>query len=233
MGAFETLLVVGGLGALVVCLVQAGRAFWTVRQLSASGPTPMSELSPGLHEVRGTSLAEGGVTAPVSGRACMYWRVVVEQLERSRWETVVDRREGVPVWIDDGTGRVRVDPTAGEVVVSGASRTRVGVYTHPSAEWTDIAGRLGTLAMAPTQSFLRWREEFLDPGDVVTVVGTAGRDEGGGWEISGATRDGLVVSDRDDAEVIRHHRRLGWRWSAGAGLAALVLGALAYVNLSG
>ena len=221
MGTLEWLALLLGSGAVVGCFVQAGRAFWTTRMVGASGPTPMIELSEGLHEIRGTSLAEGGVTAPLSGRACMYSRVVVEQLVRTRWQTVIERREAVPVWVDDGTGRVWVDPSAAEVVISGASRVRTGIYTHPSGEWSEVATRLGELAATPSQPFLRWREECLDAGDVVTVVGTARREAGGGWAMAAAAGSAFVVSDRDDGEVVRHHRRLGRRWALG-GVAALI-----------
>ncbi len=225
MGTVEWLVLLVGSGTVIGCFAQAARAFWTTRLVGASGPTPMVELSEGLHEIRGTSLAEGGVTAPLSGRACMYSRVVVEQLVRTRWETVVERRDAVPVWVDDGTGRVRVDPSEAEVVISGASRVRTGIYAHPSAEWADVAARIGELAAPPSQAFLRWREECLDAGDVLTVVGTAHREAGGGWVIEGSAGSAFVVSDRDDADVIRHHRRVGRRWALG-GVAALIASAL-------
>jgi hypothetical protein len=212
-----------GGGVTALGLVQAGRAFWTARLLSGSGATPMTELSEGLQEVRGTPLAEGAVTAPLSGRPCLHWRLLVEQQRRTRWETVLDKRASVPFWADDGTGRVRVDPAEAEVVVTAAARVRTGVFAHPSAEWSEVVARVGEPQNPPVLPFLRWREEFLEAGDVVTVVGRAVRDDEGAWAIV-ATEDAFVVSDRDDADVVRHHRRLGRRWALSVGAGTVVLG---------
>lgn len=211
----------GGVGSLVA-VVQAARGFWTVRLLGGSGATPLTELQPGLQEVRGTSLADGVVTAPLSGRPCMYWRLQVEQQRRTRWETVLDRHEAVPFWVDDGTGRARVDPGEAEVVVSAAARVRTGVFAHPSGEWSELVERMGPADAPPVHPFLRWREEYLEAGDVLTVVGRA-RESEGGWAIE-SDGETFVVSDRDENEVLRHHRRVGRRWAVLAVFALLVLG---------
>lgn len=202
--------------------MQAVRAFWTARLLGTTGPTPLADIEAGLQEVRGTTLAEGALITPMSGRPGMYWRLLVEQQRRTRWETVLDRRDQVPFWIDDGTGRARLDVTHAEVIIANTSRTRAGVFQFPSAEWTDLTTRLGAADTPPIAPFLRWREEYLEAGDVVTAVGDA-RREGEGWRIA-ENQVAFMVSDRDETEVIRHHRRLGQRWLlgvlAGAGIAA-------------
>jgi len=210
----------GGVGTLVA-VIQAARGFWTVRLLEGSGATPLTELQPGLQEVRGTSLAEGAVTAPLSGRPCMYWRLQVEQQRRTRWETVLDRREWVPFWIDDGTGRARVEPADADVVVGAAARVRTGVFAHPSAEWSELVERMGPADAPPVHPFLRWREEYLEAGDVLTVVGAA-RDAAGGWVIE-SDGETFVVSDRDEKDVLRHHRRVGRRWTLVSAVAVAIL----------
>lgn len=216
----------GGLGSLVA-IVQSVRAFGTARLLAATGPTPMAELAAALVEVRGTTDSASTVTSPWSGRPGFYVRFLVEQQRRTAWETVIDRRASAPISVDDGTGRVRVDPALAEVVVAAAARVRTGVFAHPSDEWSQVVSRFGAPEVEPQVAFLRWREEVLEPGAIVTVVGRARRGDDG-WEV-GPDPEGFVVSDREEADVVRHHRRLGWRW-AGVLVVALAVGAWGVVG---
>lgn len=218
-----------GSGVAVVGGVLAGNAFSTARLLGSTGPTPMSELSAALHEVRGTVVAEASRTAPMSGRSCVFWRLLVEQQRRTRWEVVLDQRDGVPLFLDDGTGRVHIDPREAEPVATAAGRVRTGVLPHPSPEWSDLVARLGAPEREPSTPFLRWREEVFEVGDALTAVGKASPAEGG-WEL-GPIEGTLVLSDRDEAQVVRQHRRNGRRWAgiAFAGLLVAGWGALSLV----
>lgn len=199
----------GGLGA-AVALVQGGRAFGTARVLAATGPSPMGELFESLVEVRGTTGPNPGVVSPWSGRPALYARFLVEQQRRTRWEAVIDRKETAPFRLDDGTGQVTVDPQQAEVVVAAAARVRTGVFAVPSEEWSQAVARLGPTLNEPQVPFLRWREEVIEPGAALSVVGRA-RPTPSGWEV-GPDPEGFVVSDREEGDVVRHHRRLGWRW---------------------
>lgn len=211
----------GGAGALVA-VVQSVRAFGTARLLAATGPSALGELTETLAEVRGTAQSEGEVSAPVSGRTGLYARLLVEQQRRTRWETVLDHKRAVPFTLDDGTGRVRVDPSEAEVVVSGPARVRAGVVANPSEEWTRLVEAAGPVETEPQAPFLRWREEVVEPGAVLTIIGRARKEEED-WELV-ADPEGFVVSDREEDDVVRHHRRLGWRWAGVLLLATPVLG---------
>lgn len=221
---------VTGAGVTLVGGVLAANAFSTARLLGATGPTPMAELSPMLHEVRGTVVAEEARTAPLSSRPCVFWRLLVEQQRRTRWETVLDQRDGVVLWLDDGTGRVRLDPREAEPVATAAGRVRTGILANPSPEWTELLARLGAPARPATTPFLRWREEVFEVGDALTAIGRAQAIDGG-WEIV-PDQQQFVLSDRDDAEVVRQHRRNGRRWAgiAAAGGALAVWGASALLG---
>lgn len=211
----------GAVGTLAAAAM-AARAFGNARLIASMPPTPIAKLDPGLHEVRGTLAGEGDLVSPLSQRPCVYFRLLLEQRRRNRWETVVDLREARPCALADGSGRVRVDLGAAEVVVAAAQRVRSGVFAVPSAELTELLERLGPVPRTnePAGPFLRWREEVLGAGDVVYAVGTASRDEDA-WAL-GAEEGPYVISDRDEAEVIRHQRRAGRRWAAiGIGCAAI------------
>lgn len=206
------------------------RAFSDARLLAEIGSTPMAELTDGLHEVRGTIKGTDDFRAPISDRSCIGWRLIVEQQRRSTWELVYDKREMGTFAMEDGTGAVQVDAMKAELVLSKTARVRNGVISVPGPEWDALRARLGDPAIEPTTPFLRWKEESIEPDDVMTAIGTLARDEAGGtW---GLSPENLLLSDRDDAEVVRQQRRRGQRhalWAL-AGIAVLAYGIWSFAS---
>lgn len=206
------------------------RAFSDARLLVEIGSTPLSEVSEGLHEVRGTVKAEATFTAPISERLCSGWRLLVEQQRRSAWEVVYDTRKTAPFVMDDGTGTLTVDPATAVLVLSKPSRVRSGVMSVPSPEWDALKALLGDPAIEPTTPFLRWKEESIEPDDVLTVIVTLAKPESGeGWTVS---PDNVLISDRDDAEVVKQQRVQGQRqalWALG-GIAVLTYGVWSLIS---
>jgi hypothetical protein len=196
-----------GVGGIATCVPLAARAFSMARLVASVPPTPLSALEPGLHEVRGSLRAREDVTAAMSERRCVWTRLLLEQRRAGRWQ---------------------VDLAAADVIVASPERARAGIVPVPSEELTALLARLEGSALAEELAgpFVRWHEEELHDGDPVWVVGTARRDVDGTWAL---VADGgpLVVTDRDESDVIRHQRRLGRQWTLGAlaSLVALGLGA--------
>ncbi|MFN7135678.1 MAG: hypothetical protein ACK4N5_26635, partial [Myxococcales bacterium] len=123
-------------GALVgvVATVLAARAFGNARLLAEAAPTPVQDLEDGLHEVGGRLAADGELVAPLTGRPCAYYRLLLEQRRRNRWESVLDQREALPTTVADDTGEVAVRLDDADVVVSSPDRVRTGIFAVPSAE---------------------------------------------------------------------------------------------------
>lgn len=206
------------------------RAFSDARLLAEIGSTPMGELTDGLHEVRGTVKGADDFRAPISDRRCIGWRLIVEQQRRSTWELVYDKREMGVFGMEDGTGAVQVDASKAELVLAKTARVRNGVISVPGPEWDALRARLGDPAIEPTTPFLRWKEESIEPEDVLTAIGSLARAEDGtAWVIG---PENLLLSDRDDAEVVRQQRRRGQRhalWAL-AGIAVLAYGIWSYAS---
>jgi len=212
--------VLAGVGVVftAVCTVLGARAFSNARLLADAAPTAVNELDEGLHEVAGKLVADGELLAPLTGRPAAFYRLLLEQRRRNRWETVLDQRDGVPSAVEDDTGRVAVLLADAEVVVSTADRIRTGIYTVPSVELDALLARVSAPVVPPAGPFLRWREEILLPGDRVFAVGNA-RPEGDAegppaWALRAQESGPVLVSDREETEVIRHQRRTGQRWAA-------------------
>lgn len=84
--------------------------------------TPTSKIhsaAMGLVEVSGLAVGPYTMTAPVTGRACYYYRTVAWQLKQSgknkEWEKVAEECLHLPFFLDDNTGRVLVNPQGAEL----------------------------------------------------------------------------------------------------------------------
>jgi hypothetical protein len=98
-------------------------------RLWRSRRVPVSELtsSTGIVDLRGTARAEVPLMAPLTGRSCVQFTVVLER-KQPRGGQKRDHRPDLitfigtaPFVIDDGTGRMRVDLRDQRVPVTGAS----------------------------------------------------------------------------------------------------------------
>ncbi len=216
----------GGIVGLA-CGVLAARAFGNARLLAEAAPTPVAELEEGLHEVAGQLAADGALSAPLTGRACAYYRLLLEQRRRNRWESVLDQTEALVTAVVDETGDVAVNLADADVVVSSPDRVRTGIFAVPSAELTALLEKVAAPSTPPAGPFLRWREEILVAGDRVFAVGLAEPGDER-WSIAAADGAPVLVSDREEAEVVRHQRRAGQRWAA---IAVVAVGAAVYGSI--
>lgn len=99
-----------------VILITIGRT--SLRRHSALVETdtvPIAEATPGLVEIEGHVLPlEDELEGPMSGERCVAYHHEIERLRRRRkrrsWRTVHKERATVPFCIDDGTGKLEVDP---------------------------------------------------------------------------------------------------------------------------
>lgn len=198
----------------------ARRAWRLARLVSSTPPTALAALDVGLHEVRGAVHGRGALTSPLAGRECLYWRFLLEQRRGGDWETLVDRNEAVPLWLDDGGGRVSITLERADVIVTAQDRSVGGIFGVPSSELTALLERLGEGPANLLGPFVRYREELFLDGDRLHAIGRAERDDEGGWRLI-PDGDSLVLTDRDETEVVRFQERLAVRW---LGLTAIGLG---------
>lgn len=186
------------------------------------------------------------VTAPFTGTECLAYTYEFEELSDG-WATLDEGADHVAFFVEDETGRVRVDPRDADLRLDGEERTvpprrelpeEIAAFVE-SSESIERQGTSGnSIAAELIGNDRRFTEGRLDIGETVYVYGEARSyaDAGrGGDRVDAAVRDGpdvpgFVVSDSTQ-------RGTAWRF-AKRGLSrlaygvAFLLGPLVFVLLN-
>lgn len=119
--------------------------------------------------------------APLTGRACMYYVVTVEQHHStgrsSYWKQIIKEEAGVPFVLDDGTGRAIVDPRSARVALDVDGKGDSGTFDEPSAREAAFLQRHGTTGQGWIfNKRLRYREAIIEVGEQVAILGEGVRE---------------------------------------------------------
>jgi hypothetical protein len=172
------------LGAVLVlgtvALVSAWLAWRTLHRLRIITDTPTSKVRSahqGYVELEGVArpMGDAPLTAPLTHLPCCWYRYRVEELQtvygargetRRRWKTIDYGASTDTFWLDDGTGRVAIDPEGADLRVRhkdvwrGASR--LTAINAPSSILRPLAS---------SNLSYRFTEERINPGDPLYALG--------------------------------------------------------------
>lgn len=158
------------------------------------------------------ALTGAPLVAPLTGRPCAAWQVVVEEYRSNgksgSWRKVGHAHDGTEFVLDDGTGRAVIEPRAARVEMVFDQTTKSGTFDDPTAIEEALLARLGLRGRGWLfNKSLRYQEGALEPGETIAVVGCVHREPdphggGGGYRtapmrtrIGGAGERGLVITD--------------------------------------
>ena len=90
------------------------------KRLAENLPTSTCRAAPmGLVEVKGRAVGAAPIRSPFAGIPCFCSRVVIQEWTRisknEGWSDVYRKTFSTPFYVDDGTGRVRVEPAGAEI----------------------------------------------------------------------------------------------------------------------
>jgi len=191
-------------------LVYDGFTTWQDKRLVEDTPTErVRSAAAGRTEVQGTCTpVEGPTRAPFTGEDCLVATWEIEEYhsddDGGHWETIDEGVVGVPFYLDDGTGRIRVEPDpAGTYEIEDEFSTRLevdGGDVEPEAVRTflraetavDVPDRGGVVGSLFGER-RRYTEYAVPPGEHCYVLGGA-RPE----RVDGADRERLVLG-REEA----------------------------------
>ncbi len=223
----ELLLAVAGV------LGGGGLLLWLALRSQAGGehhiprvtPRPIAEVREGrVARIIGRVAAGHTLVAPLSGRRCVHYVVVVDRvavMDRADWvledlgtwrgpppERLVSEESGVAFVVEDDSGRAIVDPE-GAITAMQQDWHRLSEVEAPGAAEREFLTRRGLSAHIWRP--MSFREAILAPGDRVAVQGVAVRepdpDHDAGYRESAtrlrmAARPGTLLYISDRAELI-------------------------------
>jgi len=159
-----------GLGlALGLLLFTYGFSIWRQKRLIENIPTSkVRSLAMGLVEVCGQAQPKVLLPSPITATQCLYYRFLIERYERrgrsSQWVVVSQGASTNFFYVDDGTGRILVDPVEAEINLnkdySYTGHDSLGAATS----FFKNSGLFGQR--------MRYSEWYILPGDQIYVMGT-------------------------------------------------------------
>lgn len=126
-------------------------------------------------KVVGTArVLEDTLIAPISGRPCLFYLVVVTADGGSDASAVLREAVGVPFVIEDDTGRAEVDPRDAEILLVQDRFRICGPNDPTTAEEAALLARHGKTR--PSRTTYWYRESIIEPGERVAIFGAGGRE---------------------------------------------------------
>jgi hypothetical protein len=200
-GVVVPFVVVGGIVAIGFGSWWFGAAQVAKRKLRAVPVQPISGLRPGERvKVSGRVVLERRrLKSPFRGVPCAYWAAKVREKTGKHYHDRAEQWESVPFWLDDGTGKVRIDPGGRKLPLPYEDVGRSGTFDDPTPEEQDALARLGLTSenwLGMNRQY-RFEEASLDDDEQVAVIGEVVIEEIDGEPVLTLTEgaEGLVISD--------------------------------------
>lgn len=219
-------LVMVGLGGFLIWKGLKARA--TKKLVTDTKTSQVGRLVPGLVEVKGRIRCEGApLTSPMTRKPCVLFRFHVEEHRRSgsnknsSWQTVINDVRAAGCVLSDGTGDVRLNLTEAELLLNPDTHAKSGTFNDAAGDIEATLAQYGQSSKGFIfNKAMRYTETVLEPGDAVYALGTASSHAAGGYQLSKSSSI-FVVSDRTEAEVVKHFVRWELGGMFGGGLLAV------------
>jgi hypothetical protein len=120
------------------------------------------------------------LTAPISGRPCVAWQVLVrcrDEGDSVKWAEVMNEEESVPFLLRDRTGQVLIQDPCPNLALDFDEKGSTGLLGELTPEVIALLARQG-LAHTDGLGFHRatsWREGIIEPGERIAAMGLACR----------------------------------------------------------
>ena len=193
-------------------------SFWAwyanLKRYRTVADTPTSRIASapqGYIEIvgRGKQPPGVGLVSPLTGLPCLWYRYRVERRNDERWEHVESGVSPDTFGVDDGSGRILVDPEDAEIITPRKQISHSGGYR--TTEWTLIEGE--TIYVIGEHVTLGGPHAMLDKNaDLSTLLAEWKQDKVALLAGFDADRDGEISLDEwsharetASAEVDRNH----------------------------
>ena len=169
-----------GLVPIAAGLYFFARGFSVLARRRLITSTPQSKIrsaAVGLVEVSGLAVGPHTVHAPISGLPCFYYRTIAwEHKDSGRsndWQKVAEEILYVPFFLDDGTGKLLIDPRGAELDLHRDFRHEFSDSIFSTADSVPYNVRNFLLRHGvSSESKVRVEEYCIKPKNALFIVGT-------------------------------------------------------------
>ncbi|HME73563.1 MAG TPA: GIDE domain-containing protein [Myxococcota bacterium] len=167
------------LGIFGCALFAHGFVLWRRKRAIEDTPTAkVRSVALGAAELEGIARPKDPLVAPVSGVPCAWYRYRIEREthsgDRREWTTVASGDSADwPFYLEDETGRVRVDPKGATAEIPNQIHETDPEISAPLAQLLTDHGIDCTSGWIGNRSRLRVSEARIDPGARLYVYGVA------------------------------------------------------------
>ncbi len=173
--------IVGAIGGLV--LFYRGFAVLQRKHLILNTPTSkIRSAALGLVEVNGLAAGPYLIKAPVTGKACYYYRTIGWELRQSgknkEWRKVADESLHVPFYIDDNTDVLLVNPQGAETDLHRDFREEYGNSFFSSDEMPEAVRSFLVRYGVSGDHRVRVEEYCIKPKNALFILGTLAENPG-------------------------------------------------------
>ena len=189
-------------------------------------------IAMGLVEIFGKIVTydEKSMLSPFSRKKCIYYKYTIEEFRKtgksSHWVTVDNGEKSVPFYLKDNTGKVLVDPAGANIDIPKDTEFMSGIGRNPPTVVKSFL-KINSLNFETSLGFnrnMRYREYFIEPGEELYVMGTAGdnpyfenttssKNEEDIMIQKGNNKQFYYISDKSEHEVLKN-----FRWKIFGGL---------------
>lgn len=227
----------------VGALLGVGAAFVFRQRMKAQEELNfMARMNASVNEVSHGVMAEliGKVSpvstalkGPKSGKDCVYYRFKVERYQAHQskngttytWDTISQDVQGVPFYLDDGTGKVMMDVSGDSGV--DALKTFEGVENDPAPKMSMFG-----ITLSGGATPMRYTEFSIPVGQPLYVLGLIQEDEKGKAHLVRPKDERpFVVSVRSEDALKGERRGRIFQYAVASGLLAAASLALVYFGL--
>lgn len=218
---------------LAVVLIAASILLWApVRKIRRLRSTPYQQIAllSAYAQAKVVGYAGGSTLhSPFTSAPCVLWQVEVQEYQHhgrgGSWKTIHKQHSPEPVAIDDGTGRVWIDPEGVELNLGDDLRLGRRLFPHSEANMEAVLTQLG-IAVRRWHGFrrpLRVYERRIGVGERVFALGEA-RQAAGRWVLSALPSAPHLLADRSEDDLRTDLYRQVWGALAFTLIAAAIIG---------
>ena len=144
-----------GFGAGIYCFFKGFKIYREYRVLYDTPEIPIRSMSMGLVEIHGKAklAVEKLVDSPVSRTPCLFYKVDIERYVKDKdgghWSHYKTCLDGAPFYLDDGTGKVLVNPYGAEYDLLQSAKRDTGGFTKSRPNFGKLFSGIDNPALAP------------------------------------------------------------------------------------